>query len=199
MQLYFVRHGESTANVMRAFIDGALTEKGLDQARALAQNLSGLPIERIYSSPLLRAVQTAQILVEHLGAPLQLTDALREPSAGINEGMTDPGWKLALELMDSWLNHQQFDSRMPGGESFHDVQGRFAPFIEGLIADGRDADRSIVLVGHAMLYMAMLPAICKNVDFPFAWQHGFPNTAYTLVEIRPDGLYCLSWCGTLCS
>jgi probable phosphoglycerate mutase len=200
VKLYFVRHGESTANLLREFSNSGfkhpLTETGVEQARIVARSLSGLQVERIYSSPVLRAVQTAQILAEGLLAPLQITEALREWDVGIYEGTTDPvGWELHRQVQDLWFDHQQFDSRMPSGESFRDIQKRFTPFIERLVSDGRDSDRSIILVAHGGLYMAMLPTIFKNVDFAFARHQGFSYTGYAVAETRPDGLYCLSWCG----
>ena len=200
MKLYFVRHGESTANLLREFSNSGfrhpLTEAGVEQARIVARRLSGLQVERILSSPVMRAVQTAQILAKVLLAPLQITEALREWSVGIYEGTTDPvGWELHRQVQELWFSHQQFDSRMPGGESFHDIRNRFVPFIEGLVSGGRDSDRNIVLVGHGGLYMAMLPLIFKNVDFAFAYHHGFPYTGYAVAEPRPEGLHCLYWCG----
>jgi broad specificity phosphatase PhoE len=199
MKLYFVRHGESIANLLWVFSNSGtkhpLTEKGIEQARRLAGSLSGLQVERIYSSPILRAVQTAQILAESLLAPVEITEALREWSVGIYEGTTDPvGWELHRQVQDLWFNHRQLDSRMPGGESFNDIQARFTPFIDALVSARGNSEGNIILVGHGGLYMAMLPAIFKNVGFSFAAQHGFSNTAYALAEIRPDGLYCLSWC-----
>ena len=97
MKLYFVRHGESTANLLWEFSNSGLkhplTEKGVEQARAVARSLCGVGVEHIYSSPILRAVQTAQILAEGLRAPLAITEALREWSVGIYEGTADPvGW-----------------------------------------------------------------------------------------------------------
>lgn len=200
MRLYFVRHGESTANLLREFSNSGfkhpLTEKGIEQARAVARGLSGLQVERIYSSPVMRAVQTAQILAESLRAPLEITEALREWNVGIYEGTTDPlGWELHSQVQDDWFIHQKFDSKMPGGESFHEIQERFTPFIDGLVQDGRNSSRSIILVAHGGLYLAMLPVILKNVTFALACQHNFPYTAYAMAETRPDGLYCISWCG----
>jgi probable phosphoglycerate mutase len=200
VKLYFVRHGESTANRLRKFSNGGfkhpLTETGVEQARMVTRSLSGLQVERIYSSPVMRAVQTAQILADCLRAPLQITEALREWSVGIYEGTTDPvGWELHRQVQDLWFCHQQFDSKMPGGESFRDIQARFIPFIEGLVSDGRNSDRSIILVAHGGLYLAMLPTIFKNVDCAFTRQHGFPYTAYAVAETRSDGLCCVSWCG----
>jgi broad specificity phosphatase PhoE len=200
MRLYFVRHGESTANLLREFSNSGvkhpLTEKGVEQARAVARGLSGLLVEQIYSSPVMRAVQTAQILAESLQAPLEVTEALREWSVGIYEGTTDPvGWELHRQVQDDWFIHQKFDSRMPGGESFREIQERFIPFIEGLVRNGGNPNRSIVLVGHGGLYVAMLPTIFRNVDSAFARQHGFSYTSYAVAETRSDGLCCSSWCG----
>ncbi len=201
MRLYFVRHGESTANLLLEFSNSGfkhpLTEKGVEQAQAVARSLSGLQVAQIYTSPVMRAVQTAHILAESLQAPLEITEALREWSVGIYEGTTDPvGWKLHDQVYDDWSIDQKFDSKMPGGESLNEIQARFTPFIEGLVKDGRNSNQNIILVGHGGLYQAILPVIFKNVDFAFARQHGFPYTAYAMAETRPDGLYCVSWCGT---
>jgi broad specificity phosphatase PhoE len=51
------------------------------------------------------------------------------------------------------------DSKMPGGESFLEIQERFIPFIEGLVQNGKNSNRNIILMGHGGLYAAMLPAI----------------------------------------
>lgn len=201
MKLYFIRHGESMANLLGEFSNSGfkhpLTEAGVEQARTAARSLAGLAVERVYSSPVMRAVQTAQILRESLGGPpLQIAEALREWSVGIYEGTTDPvGWELHRQVQDLWFNHQQLDSRMPGGESFRDIQDRFIPFVEGLAAEGTSSDQNIILVSHGGLYTAMLPAVLKNVDFAFARRHGIPYTGYVVAETQPTGLYCLSWCG----
>lgn len=198
MQLYFVRHGESTANLVHEFANTGfkhpLTENGVAQAHALAQKLSGLHFDIIYTSPVIRAMQTAEILAESLQAPLKVNEALREWSVGIYEGTTDlAGWELHRQVQEDWYIHHKPESKMPGGESWLDIRARFVPFIEGLVQDGQNSDHKILLVAHGGLYLAMLPAILMNVDFSLASQ-GFPYTACTVAETRPSGLYCLSWC-----
>ena len=200
MKFYFVRHGESEANLLREFSNSGfkhpLTEKGIEQAQSLAHSLSKLRVEQIYSSPIMRAVQTAQLLAKSIPAPIQITEALREWSVGIYEGTTDPvGWELHSRVQDLWFQQKQFDSKMPGGESLNDIKNRFIPFIDQLILDGGNSDSNILLVAHGGLYMAMLPIILKNIDFSFALEHGFPYTGCVLAETRPGGLYCLSWGG----
>lgn len=198
MQLYFVRHGESTANLLHEFANSGfkhpLTDRGVSQAHTLAHKLSGLSFDIIYASPVMRAVQTAVILAEHLHTRLIITEALREWSVGIYEGTSDPaGWELHRQVQEDWFIHHKPESKMPGGESWLDMKARFVPFIEGLVQDGQYSERKLLLVGHGGLYLAMLPAILKNVDFSLASQ-GFPYTACTVAETRPCGLHCLFWC-----
>lgn len=200
MKLYFVRHGESVANLLHEFSNSGfkhpLTEKGIAQARAAAADLSGLRAERIYSSPVMRAVQTAHILAESLKAPVEISEALREWSVGDYEGTTDPaGWELHRQVQDDWFLHQKFSSKMPGGESFEDIRARFQPFINNLLLADAGKERNLILVGHGGLYIAMLPALLKNIDFAFARRHGFSYTGQVVAEAQTDGLYCLSWCG----
>jgi broad specificity phosphatase PhoE len=201
MKLYFVRHGESVANLTAEFscrgFKHPLTPKGLAQAHTLAQNLSARKISRIYSSPLQRAVQTAGILSETLQVEVEVTGALREWDVGIYEGTTDPqGWQLHRQVQEDWYFNHKLDSKMPEGESFIEIRQRFVPFIEGLLQDGQNSDEELVLVGHGGLFICMLPVIFQNIDHEFAVQHGFPNTGYALGETRPGGLCCVDWCGT---
>lgn len=199
-RLYFIRHGESAANVLREFSNSGhkhpLTALGVEQARSAAQHFQGVRLDRIYSSPVLRAVQTAEILAAALQAPLEITEALREWSVGIYEGTTDPqGWELHRQVQEDWFIHGKLDSRMPGGESFVEIRERFVPFIEELIQQNAGAEREVMLVGHGGLYLAMLPLILKNVDHDFAQRRGLANLAVVRAEARPDGLWCTSWAG----
>lgn len=201
MKLFFVRHGESDANLAGEFSNTGckhpLTAQGVVQAQTIASTLAGLAVERIYASPLLRAVQTAQIVAERLRAPVVIAAALREWSVGIYEGTTEPGgWALHRQVQEDWFDRQQLESRMPGGESFLDIRNRFVPFVQGLIAGAEHAQGNYVLVAHGGLYMAMLPAVLENIDFAFARRCGFAYTGCVTAEVTPGGLVCLDWCGT---
>lgn len=195
-----MRHGESVANRLRVFSNSGhkhpLTEKGIEQAQALANSLADVSFAKIYTSPVLRAIQTGQILNENRLVPLEITEALREWDVGIYEGTTDPmGWEMHRQVQEDWFFRQQFDQRMPGGESFNEIKKRFAPFIAMLVQNEQFTRQNLLLVGHGGLFTAMLPVIFTNVDHQFAYGHLFGNTAYAIAETRPDGLFCLSWCG----
>jgi len=197
MKLYFARHGESEANVLKVISNRdsrhGLTEKGRWQATELASNLKGSGATRIYSSPLLRALKTAEIVSSALGVDCDVTDALREFDCGIAEGRSDPeSWDLHRQVMEDWLQHGQLDARIEQGESFRDIQNRFVPFIESLLEEQGEAD-ACILVGHGGLYLCMLPLVLVNISPATALP--FPNAAYVLAEARSDGLVCLEWCG----
>ena len=200
MKLYFVRHGESTANLLMEFCNGSnrhpLTKTGIAQARATVSNLHGITIDRIYTSPVLRAMQMAQILSDELRAPLEISEALREWSVGIYEGTSDPlGWELYSQVQEDWFVYHKLESKLPGGESYSEIRERFVPFINKLLQNGIGSQKNIVLVGHGGLYTAMLPVIFCNVTHDFACRHGYSYTATAVAEPRPEGLYCISWCG----
>lgn len=201
MKLYFVRHGESVANVLRVFSNAGwkhpLTDKGVAQAHQLAKELRSKNIHQIYSSPVMRAVQTALILAQDLHVEMEITEALREWSVGVLEDTdAQEGWDWQRRVLEDWFVRQQLDSKIPQGENFLEIRARFEPFIQGLMNDEMNKDKNIVLLGHGGLYTVMLPVVFRNVRREETSNRPFPNTAYALGETRPDGLYCLEWCGT---
>jgi len=198
MKLYFVRHGESEANVLKVISDRGwvhpLTDKGRQQARDLADKLRTAGIVKIYTSPLQRAVQTAEIMAQTLGIEFEITGALREFDCGIAEGRADAeAWKLWQADWDNWHIHQQWDYHVEDGESFNDLLGRFLPLVNSLLGDPANSSKNFVLIGHGGLYFCMLPQVLVNL--PPKFEGTFPNTGYVLAEARPEGLVCLEWCG----
>jgi broad specificity phosphatase PhoE len=198
MKLYFVRHGESEANVLRVISNRGwvhpLTEKGRCQAYDLADRLCGAGIAKIYTSPLQRAVQTAEILGQSLEVEVEITDALREFDCGIAEGRLDAeAWSLHAWVSQEWAVHHRWDSRIENGESFNDMRNRFLPLVNGLVRDFAGYPYNFVLIGHGALYYHMLTQALVNLPKDFSGP--FPNTGYVLAEARPEGLTCLEWCG----
>ncbi|MBI5030717.1 MAG: histidine phosphatase family protein [Chloroflexi bacterium] len=201
MKLYFLRHGESEANILavisnRGMVHG-LTEKGRHQAAMLAEDLRHVTVKQIYSSPLLRAQQTAEILAHTLGAPIEITDALREFDCGIAEGRADEAaWDLHRGVVCEWLENKNWDARIEQGESFNDMQKKFVPFIERVIEE-HAPDDNLVFVMHGAVAFCMLPLVLTNVDRSFIENHWIKNAHYALTEVTPNGLVCRNWFGLL--
>ena len=200
MRIYFARHGESQANLLHEIsnrgLRHGLTRTGREQAVDLALSLQAHPIRHIYSSPLLRAIETSVILANRLSVEFEVTDALREYDCGILEGRSDEAaWLKWHELFDGWLLHERWDDRIEGGESFYDIRARFQPFVESLVQQYGNAETEVVCVSHGGMYWMMLPIVLKNVDKGLFSRRGLDYTTCIVAESRSDGLYCVEWNG----
>jgi broad specificity phosphatase PhoE len=148
MRIFFARHGESQANLLHEISNRGipaqqppqvlarhgLTSKGRAQAGALAGGLEGRKIAQVYSSPLLRAIETSQIVARRLGVGYEISQALCEFDCGILEGRSDEqAWQAWQELWEAWTIRHEWERRIVGVESFRDIQGRFEPFIDDLV------------------------------------------------------------------
>jgi len=200
MRIYFARHGESQANVLRRISNRGLvhplTLKGREQTEALARQLQGRPISHVYSSPLLRAIETSIILANRLSVEFKVTDALREFDCGILEGRSDEdAWRAWRDQYDAWLIHRRWDTRIEGGESFNDLRARFVPFVQRLVDAYGQTETEVLCVSHGGLCWMMLPVVLKNIDKEFIAQHGLHNATYVTAELRSGGSYCVEWNG----
>jgi broad specificity phosphatase PhoE len=197
MKLYFVRHGESEANTLSVISNRGLryglTDVGRQQAAALAARLKDIRFAKIVSSPLLRAIQTAEIVSHELGVPYQVTDALREYDCGSLEGQSfQAHWDDYLRLSRDW-QAGKWDNHFQGGESLLDIQARFVPFIERITRECGEAD-NILLVSHGGTLLGALPIMLTNIDHSSAYAHHLGNTDIIIAEAQPHGWVCLSWC-----
>jgi len=198
MKLYFVRHGESEANTRRVISNRespfGLTDLGRQQAKSLADKLKDIPITAIFSSPVLRARETADILSQLLRQTYQITEALREYDCGILEEQSDAAsWKLHREIYEDWTLHHNYQRQPEGGECFLDIQNRFLPFIEALTHNGSNTNHHILFVGHGGLFQLMLPLMLTNIDNGFVRSHGIKHTDCVIAEQQAGGLVCLQW------
>ena len=167
-RLFIARHGETLANREYRFIgsrDDPLSEHGQVQAAQLAEALATFPIATIYSSPMLRAWQTALPVAERHSLSVQQFDALREGSFGIWEGMNraevlahSPEY---AQLFYEW--ERDANLAPPGGESLIAMQQRVCSGIEQLAL--AHPDQSIVLVSHVGPIKAL---ICTALGVPIS-------------------------------
>ena len=197
MKIYFVRHGESEANVLNEFsnrgLKHGLTEKGKSQASKLSDKLRNHKIDLIYSSSLLRAQQTAEILSENLAVPVKIVDELIEHDCGLEGKSDDCSWDRYTELMDNWLRHKKYSYIIEGGESYSDLRNRFVPFVNMLLHSNSNG----LLVGHGSLYRLMLPEVIENIDNGFTYNHHLDNCDVVVAEGINSKLYCTDWCGQI--
>jgi len=150
LRLYLLRHGKADgmeAGRLFGRTDVPLSEIGLGQSRLLAEKLSGVPLQAIYSSDLSRAGETAKIIAERHSLQVQRDPVWREIDMGSWEGRSlselyDTDRSSVTKLFDDPGSFQY-----PEGESFHAFTDRIKTQVDHLIAAHPDGD--IALVTHA--------------------------------------------------
>lgn len=123
--ILLARHGETDWNSERRWqghADRPLNELGREQARALADALEGRRIDAIYTSDLLRAYETARIVADRIGAPLEVDAGLREVDVGDWSGRHHS----EIEGLDpeGYRRWQQGGKGWNGGESYEEMGDR---------------------------------------------------------------------------
>jgi broad specificity phosphatase PhoE len=161
--LYLIRHGATEANLATPprlqgrKQDPPLARLGVRQAEATRDFLAIRPIDHCYTSPMLRAVQTAAIVAAPHRLTPQTLDALTECEVGLWEGLD---WQ-AIRYLDA-EGYSRFQSNparfgYPGGESFADVYARVAPAIDGLLLAHQG--QSILVVAHHIVNRTYLAGL----------------------------------------
>lgn len=139
--ILLIRHGENNfvGKRLAGHLPGVhLNENGIKQAQALAALLSQAPVTAIYSSPLERAMETAQPLADALALPVKTHDGLMEVNFGQWQGKT----VKQLRRTKLWKTVQERPSaaRFPGGDSFEEAQRRVVRALEEICAAGGEED-----------------------------------------------------------
>jgi alpha-ribazole phosphatase/probable phosphoglycerate mutase len=156
MNLLMVRHGEIPSNTKKIYAGRSterLTDKGVDQVEETTEKLKEYRIHALYSSPIQRAVQTAEIIGEKLRKDVVTEDAFRELELGPWEGMYEKDIaRLYREEWNIW-NSRPAELKLPGRETLDELLLRV---LEGIrnIKDG--SGDTIVIVTHVAIIRVLL-------------------------------------------
>ena len=155
-EIILARHGETEWNVgvrYRGRIDVNLNELGVTQGKLLGVHLSRLKIAAIYSSPLNRALDTANILARYQHVDVQVTDGLVDFDYGEWQGLSDLAVrKLYPALHREWLASPHLVT-MPGGESLADVRERAVGVVKDVVWWHSG---SVALVSHRVVNKVLI-------------------------------------------
>ncbi len=176
MPLFLVRHGETEWNRLgrqQGRADSPLTALGCRQVRACAEILAdhaSVDVQLV-TSPLGRAVASAQIIRERLALPenkVAVENALAEHDWGSWEGLTKPEIELRFPAESSRREADRWGYRVPGGESYRQLSDRVRPWLEGL-----DLASDTIVVAHDMV-SRVRP---RRPPWPFASRNAEPRTS----------------------
>ncbi len=157
-RIVLVRHGETEWNRLERFrgrADVPLNARGVAQAEAVARRIAAEgPLDAVYSSPLSRALRTAEAIAARAGLTAQVCPGLVDIDYGLWQGLTpaevEARWP---DVLRAWYEKPQ-EARIPGGETLGDLRRRGMEALRGLAA--RHEGGRIAAVGHTVINRAIL-------------------------------------------
>ena len=165
--LVLIRHGQSLSNVRKILsddIDGfPLTENGIRQVEETAAVLSRFRFDGLWSSPVLRARQTAEIISRAIEVPVETVDDLRETEMGIFNGMNS---EEALMALDSGHSYESWESHLRRLQRVMDA-----------------VDGKIICVSHAMPITVMV-ACMLSMNQEESRGIDIPNSSITVLDLE---------------
>jgi broad specificity phosphatase PhoE len=188
-RLVLLRHGQTDYNVagrMQGHLDSLLTESGLAQAAHVAPEIARLTPDRIISSDLRRAADTADVVGVACGQPVKLDPRLRETHLGEWQGRSvaeiEQAWPGAIA---AWRSDPGWAP--PGGESRLEVVRRSRPVVDELDEEyARDSQSTVVLVAHGGLIAGLVSGLLALPTSAWPSIGGVGNCRWAVLARRDD-------------
>lgn len=183
-----IRHGETALNVKGCYYgrtDAVLSEKGISQARYLKEILKEVSFDYIVASPLVRAYNTAQIVMEEREQEIFGDRRLMEQDFGIFEGMTYKEIQNTYPKELAAWNEEFSTYRIPKGESFADVRSRAEDFLRDIPSGRESKGEKMLIVAHKGTLGHLLAAMLK-LPLDGYWNFVFEQGCYSVVDLE-DG------------
>lgn len=199
MKIYFIRHGESEANIAKMYnsrVDSihGLTANGREQIKRSAYEISEVEFDGFFSSNLLRARESANIISKRINKDYEIYNDIREIDMGIIEGTGGfSADKAYRDVLCRWLMEGDIEARVEGGESCAEIRERFHIFYNKIKEKYGDSLKNIVVVSHAGFIRSVVPSICSNIPHGYTFKNKIANGGIAVVDM--DSKLCLKWNG----
>ncbi|NMB27444.1 MAG: histidine phosphatase family protein [Tissierellia bacterium] len=179
MDIILIRHGETEGNVLKNFStkDTPLTDKGREQIERTRTVIETLSFDRVYVSPLKRAIETMEIL----GLDGEVENRIQEVDFGLFEGKTYETIKEQFtEEVNRW-NEDIINYPAPKGESTKLAYKRVTSFLEEIVKK----DEDVLLVCHDGVIRIALCWVFDNVEYFFKFS--LDNGSISIITVNEDG------------
>jgi len=187
--IMLIRHGDTDWNVGEIFrgrADVELNEAGVRQAQLLASFLEEVPMEAVYSSPLKRALRTAEIVAAPHGLDVIATQDLVDFHFGAWQGMSHDAVRDEFKaLYYEWLKNPH-RVRILGGETLYEVKRRAGGLINEVIATHAD---TVALVSHRVIHKVIICSLL-GLDNSHFWDIELDTCGVTTF-VHVDGRFIL--------
>ena len=189
MTIYLLRHGETRGNAERIvqLPDVPLSDRGREQARRLGARLAMLPgtgIAHVLASDLARARETAELVRDATGAPLELDPLLHERNLGDVRGT--PYAELDFDLFGP-------DYAPPGGETWETFHARVDLAWQRILEVAVATRGHLAVVSHGLVCLSLAR---RHLSLPFdaTLEAGVGNTSLTEIQMEPPYVVTLFNC-----
>lgn len=188
-KIYLVRHGETESNHssrIQGQADIKLNETGLAQARQVGEFFKTIPVRAVYSSPLSRALVTAQAIAGGKNLPVQTLDGLKEIAlgewVGFNREEINARWPHGWET----YFENPLQAMVPGGETILEVKERALKALQVILQEAPEGD--LVIVAHAGSIRALIFGLLK-IDFNNFWHLRIRNASTSCFTVENGKFY----------
>jgi 2,3-bisphosphoglycerate-dependent phosphoglycerate mutase len=161
-QLALIRHGQSQWNLENKFtgwIDIPLSPEGEEEAREAGEKLKGYKFDEAFTSVLIRAIRTYEIVAETAGLnhlTVEEDKALNERMYGDLQGLNKDECRLKFGAEQVHIWRRSYDVPPPNGESLKDTAARVMPYYHAKIEPGLRAGKNILIVAHGNSLRALI-------------------------------------------
>lgn len=183
MELYLVRHGQTVWNKegkLQGRTDIELNENGREAAGNLGRALENVEFDKIYSSPLIRAYETACLIRGHRNIPIIRDDRLVEISFGEGEGDSWRTWNDPENPYSAFFNDTENYVPPPRGETFEQVMARTKDFVQKVVEPQFGTAERLMIVAHGALNSAIICYLEGNSKANF-WGKGLLKNCQAVI------------------
>lgn len=189
MNLYIIRHGESKWNIenrIQGSSNPGLSKLGRFQAKLLAGRFKKIKVDRLYASPLLRSMETAERIARTLRLKIVKKDALREIMLGEWEDKTPREIdKLYNNKYQKWLRYGPTRINIPGQEKISAFRKRVDMEFKNIIKENKNRENVVVVTHGGVISSFLARLLGADFDKLILKLH-LPNTCVTLVSFEKE-------------
>lgn len=186
MILYMIRHGETEWNVKRklqGMTDIPLNENGRRVAELTREGLQDVKFDVAFTSPLLRAKETAEIILEGKDVEIIVDERIQEVGFGAFEGTDAKEFEEGIKL---FFTRPECYIATNGAESYESLLEREKSFLDELYGNPKYADSTILVTTHGAALNGLL-CVIKGKEIADFWKCGLhKNCGMTIAEVK-DG------------
>lgn len=179
--LYITRHGQTDWNCkhkMQGQTDIPLNNRGREMAEQAYEEYKELHLDICYCSPLVRAKETAEIILRNRNIPIIIDERLIEMGFGEYEGLENSFSIPDCPINAVFQQPEKYTASVGGAESFEELFARTGEFLDNVIYPQLQQGKDILIVGHGVMNASIVAQI-KGLPIAQLWSNGIEQCKIT--------------------